>query len=500
MATSADQVDSPCLAYKSMEVQRQLIDDQWGGTTTMRLAGERWLPKEEKELQGDYNVRLSQSIHTNQVRDTIRKTCARPYAKPLKLKDKEKLPERLQPIERNADRNGTTLTAQSHQRFTDMAKYGLWLSLAEHPSIRGKVRRDEMLKYDIRPYFCRICPTDLIGWETERDDYGRTVLTQIRIVEMRTEKDGNWGQREVKCVRVLERDNWRLYKQGVDAKKPNEYTIADEGPNTLGEIPLVVRYAEQTGYLTADPPYEDMAWVGVAYWQSNSDQRNLLHVCRVPILTITGMSEPGPGEKRPVVIGRRNLAYIPDGCALSYTEAQGVAMEEGRLDLKALQEQMEIKGLQPFISRERSGDQTATGKAIDEGKNESSVERWVRETEEGELELFNWAAKWDKAELPEDFAVDIDCDSALSLTGDKDVETIKWLKAEGLITRERTLYEVMRRVELDIENVPQEIDKADQEQAKAMAEAARALGDGLDEDGDPMPPSMGKPPQGKEAA
>lgn len=491
MANSADRVDSPCIAYRAMELQRQLIDDQWGGTTTMRAAGVRWLPKEEKELQQDYNVRLHQSIHTNQVRDTIRKTCARPYAKPIKLRSKDELPERLQPIEKNCDRNGTTLTAQSHQRFTDGAKYGLWLALAEHPSIRGALRRDEMLKYDIRPYFCRIAPPDLIGWETERDEYGRTILTQLRIVEMRTEKDGNWGQREVKCVRVIERDNWRLFKQG-DTDKSGDFTVADEGANTLGEIPLVARYFEQTGYLTADPCYEDMAWIGIAYWQSNSDQRNLMHVNRVPILVVTGSRE---GDKAPIVIGRRNVVYLPEGSTLTYTEASGAAMTEGRLDLESLQEQMEIKGLQPFLPRQRSGDQTATGKAIDEGKNESSVERWVRETEEGELELYRWAAKWDGEELPEDFTVDIDCDSALSLTGERDIETIKWLKAEGLITRERTLYEVCRRVELDVDDVAQEVQDAQDEQGAAMAEAAKALGEGLDEEGEEVPPGKGKPPQ-----
>ncbi|MEL6310895.1 MAG: DUF4055 domain-containing protein, partial [Pseudomonadota bacterium] len=105
----------------------------------------------------------------------------------------------------------------------------------------------------------------------------------------------------------------------------------------------------------------------VAHWQSQSDQRNILHVARVPVLFGAGFD-----EQEEVVIGanRAILAENPDA-KLAWVEHTGAAIGAGRQDLKDLEFQMETHGLQLLVAR--PGAQSATGEALDGAKETSQL-------------------------------------------------------------------------------------------------------------------------------
>ena len=58
----SDTVDTENIAYKEMRTKWDLIRDLMGGTTAMRAAGTKWLPKEPLEDDKDYKVRLDRSF------------------------------------------------------------------------------------------------------------------------------------------------------------------------------------------------------------------------------------------------------------------------------------------------------------------------------------------------------------------------------------------------------------------------------------------------------
>lgn len=433
---SADSVDAPCLAYGRMAEKWRLIEDLLGGTQAMRDAGERWLPYETKEKPLDYKCRLGRSILYAALADTIDKTASRPFSRAITLQGAETLPEQLLEIEEDADLSGCALTPFGRSLYVDGLAYGKAHILVDYPSVSAPMTLLQEQSSGVRPYFCRICPPDLIAWVSDKGGNGEDELTQVRIREKRVEPLGMFGEEEVEYVRVLYPDRWELWRKG------DGWSIVEEGANSLGEIPLVTIYFNRTGMLTADPTFEDLAWLNLAHWQSYSDQRNLLRVARVPILCATGLSKQEYDQG--IVVGASNLFKSTNVDAkLFYVEATGSALAEGANDLKTLEERMEVLGLQPLISR--SGGVTATAKSMDEARSESNILSWVRETEAGLRKAYEYAARWIKTELPEDFKVDIYSDFGLSLQTAEDMQTLLALYGQGVITAETLLTEVKRR-------------------------------------------------------
>jgi hypothetical protein len=101
------------------------------------------------------------------------------------------------------------------------------------------------------------------------------------------------------------------------------------------------------------PALQDLADLNVAHWQSQSDQRNILHVARVPILFGAGIPddvEGQPGFK--VSAGSFTRATDP-AAKLMFVEHSGAAIGAGDADLKNLEFQMQAMGLQ-LSSRSRA--------------------------------------------------------------------------------------------------------------------------------------------------
>jgi len=70
----------------------------------------------------------------------------------------------------------------------------------------------------------------------------------------------------------------------------NEWVLIDNGPMTLGKIPLVTHYTFRIGDFIARPPFEDLSWLNIEHWQSSSDQRNALRYGRSAILFLQGFN------------------------------------------------------------------------------------------------------------------------------------------------------------------------------------------------------------------
>jgi len=477
-------VDTPCLAYSGMAKARKLIDNLYGGTQPMRDAGEVWLPRETKELPQDYDRRLALSILYNALADTIEKTAARPFSKPLTLQEKDSLPEALQGLEENADNAGTSLTEFAKACFIDGLKYGIFHVRVDYPKVAEPVNLYQEREYGLHPYLCRVDPNDLIAWPSDYDSAGKQTLREVRIKECRVEAEpGGYGEQKVEYVRVYRRDGWELHRKGT-GDKPGEWSIVESGPLSLGEVPLVTVYFTPDGFMCAKPSFENLAWLNLAHWQSYSDQRNLLRVARVPILVVKG-APPPEDANRSVTIGSSSLVTLPntEESDLFYVEPTGAALNAGNDDLKTLEERMEILGLQPLVSR--SGGVTATAKSMDEARTESNIQSWIRATENGLRAAFEMAARWIKQELPEDFAVDIYSDFGLSLKSADDLQALMALYSQGVITAKTLLYECKRRgVVNDMVDVDEEVQAAKDDPPMGMLTLAGAKPNAFADGGD----------------
>jgi hypothetical protein len=178
----------------------------------------------------------------------------------------------------------------------------------------------------------------------------------------------------------------------------------------------------------------------VQHWQVASDYGNILHVNMVPFL-VTSLSED---QIKEITIGAYRVVCVgsPDAW-FKFCEHSGNALGAGRDELQRIEERMRVLAAEPLV--ERSGVPTATGRVIDEVKNQSSAQAWVRGLENALVDAFDMAATWAKVELPSGFAVSIFSDFNLAIKSADDLKVLSADAARGGLDKETYLREIKRR-------------------------------------------------------
>jgi hypothetical protein len=435
---SDDAVDAPSLAYMRMAEAWPLILDLMGGTRAMRVAGKRWLPMEQRETELNYAARLGRSVLYGAFKDTVLKLSSKPFSQPITMEEAGDS-EVIAALYENADMQGRTLTAFARDIYEDGVTYGLGHILVDYPAIGRTLTLAEEREMGVRPYFCRIHPTDLIGWKSEKGSSGETMLTEIRFKERGVRQTGQFGEEVTERVRVISTDAFAVYEKAADA---DEYTLIDEGTHTMGHIPLVTFYCNRTEFMEAQPPLEDLAWLNLAHWQSLSDQRNILRFARVGILFASGLLDEE--VEQGISIGPTQLISSSNPEAkMQYVEHSGASVEAGERDLAQLEARMETLGLAPFM--ERTGRQTATGRVLDEARTQSAVQTWIRSLEDALEHAMAHAGHWIGEELPEDFAINVFSDFSVSASRDGDAKLLLDMRKSGMISHTTFLHEIKRR-------------------------------------------------------
>ena len=470
----SDGVDATSVVYDEMLSKWELINDLLGGTAVMRARGEKWLPKETREQDAQYRNRVQRSFLFNGLRDTIEKLVAKPFSREVNVVGDDD--EHIADLREKVDRQGTNLTTFASSAFTSAVKYGLVHILVDFPPTTATVDgaqapsvADER-EQDLRPFFVQVDAPRLLSWVTSLVN-GKRRLERVRIRETRVEATGDAGDEAIEYIREVSRTDWTLWRFEKDE---NTFIKHSSGLHTFGEVPLVTVYIDQRkGYFSADPPLEDLAWLNIAHWQSSSDQRNILRFARVGILFGKGFEEE---EVQTLTIGPNTFLKSTNPEAdLKYVEHQGTAINAGKQDIDDLEAKMELLGLQPMIAT-RSGTQTATGKAIDEGRTESAIQAWIRRVENGLVQCYEYAAQWVNKELPDDFSVDVYNDFGVTIRGTSDQTILKDLRAQGDITQETLLREMKRRGTLsEALDVESEIEQTQEEALIRVRDAAAAI-------------------------
>lgn len=457
IVTKPNGPDTPGKHYLVMAKKWELLHDLCGGTQSMRYAGKRWLPQEPNEEEKQYQNRLERSFLYNAFKDTIDKIVAKPFSRPVQITE-DKVPEQLSEIAEDVDRTGKDLTSFLREVFEAGTMYGLTHVLVDFPSIetQAPLTLADEKNLGVRPVFVHVKPPQLIAWQTAYSPLGIEELASIRYKECRIEPDGEFGEKEVTYIRQYTKTEWVVYKS--DDK--GDFVEHARGPHTFGRVPLFTVYFNRTGFMTADPPLEDLAWMNLVHWQSYSDQRNILRFARVGLLFLKGLT-PEEVEAGIVIGPGRVIRTRSEVADMKYVEHGGTAIEAGERDLKTIEDRMEALGNQPLMSR--TGDQTATGQAIDEARTQADIKAWVRVTEKFGRQLYLAGAEWVKVELDDAFAVDLNDDFGAGFRGAEDMPHLLTMRTGGNLSQETFLRETKRRGiisdEVDVEQEMQRIEE-----------------------------------------
>lgn len=441
-------VATPIEAVLEMCPDWELTEALLCGTRHMRGAGEKYLPRWPNEDQKSYAARLAVAVLYPAYSRTVTTLAAKPFSKPLKVEDD--VPAKLVEWLDDIDMQGRNLHVFASDCMELMLGPGLGCILVDYPdasksvqpTAAGVVTQAEEQRAGLRPYWLLIKPRQIIGWRAERVR-GEWTLNQFRFMECVEEPDGEFGTMEIEQVRVLEPGKWRTFRQ--DTNDPRKWVLHDEGTTTLQEVPIVPLYGVRTGFMAAKPPLIELAHLSVAHWQSSSDQQNILHVARVPILTVTGVQDGigQNGEAQPWTfsIGASAAVKLPMGATMAYVEHTGKAVEAGAAELETLEQRMRqagaellVLGPSPTTRIEAAADnEVATcalqrmTQALEDALDEALdiTARWVGEATGGHVTLFS------------DFG-------ALTL-GDAQNQLIADMEAAGVISKQTAFEESQRR-------------------------------------------------------
>jgi len=455
MAKVVDEVSTQHPSYRDMAVDWELIDALMGGTKAMQDDTVKWLPREEKEPIKTYTNRLERSVLFNGYAKAVRELSNKPFSKPLSLKGKA-LPEPLNLIETSADDERRKL--QDFARFClDIAlRRGLVHILVDYPQ-EGSATLGEQRRAGIKPTFVAVDPKSLIGWNDHVAANGERVLDQIRIKDSYLKNTGRFTLENQDRIRVIEPDHWEVYERMGDA-----WVSTGEGDWTVGKITLTTVYLDRKDFMVARPTLQHLAELNLSHYRQMSDYLNTLRFAGTGMIFAKGLDKAD--IDKPIIMGV-NYAFKTTSTEadVSIVEHSGAALNACREALLDTETRMSRCANEP-MTLHSWGNETAIGRAIDEGQGSCDLQSWVRQLEQGLDNSYEFAAEWERTTLPDDFGVDIFDDFGVSGRSDSDLSNLLQARMAGQISHLTYLREVKARAMLsDSLDPEQEIERIRQE-------------------------------------
>lgn len=375
-------------AVDEMRLDWAIVDALMGGTRAMRAAGVKFLPKWPKEESDIYQVRINASTLLPALSETVQNMTGRVFADPIKFADD--VPEPIQEMAEDFDLQGNNLQVWAQSLFSIGLSHGICHVLADYPQVGGlKTKADEKTA-GVRPYAVIIKPGQVLGWRSATRG-GEQVLTQFRYMECIEVDDGEFGTKSTPQIRVLIPGAWATYIEVDDGKGQKSWQKNGEGLTSLSVIPLTTFYTKRAGFMTATPPLLELANMNIKHWQSQSDQDNILHVARVPMLAVIGIDD----ESWNLVVGTSAATKLPKEGDMKWVEHSGKAIEAGRQSLNDLVDDMRLAGAK-LLQKEKQTLKTAT-QAEDEAAQEMSpLQTMAGQFEDALDQILQFFALWMK--------------------------------------------------------------------------------------------------------
>lgn len=420
-----------------MERDIALCATLMGGTRAMRDAGTAYLPKWPNEEQKAYDARLAVATLFPAYQRTVQTLTGKPFSKPMKLSDD--MPAQIRTwVSEDVDLQGRKIDVFAADVLQEALALGSCGILVDYPTVDTAAVRTQAEEKAVgaRPYMVHIHPQQILGWRAERLA-GSWRFTQLRIMETVEEADGPFALKKVLQVRVLEPGKWATYRKTKSAVG-EEWVPHKDGVTTLSAIPFVPVYGERVEFMISKPPLLEMAHMNVEHWQSYSDQQTILHVARVPILSVTGIDD----DKWTLTVGASSAVKLPTGATMAYVEHTGAAIDAGKESLADLEDRMRQAGAELLIMRKQSS-VTATEVAADNEVAMCALQRITQSVEDALDTALQFMADWVK--LPAGGSVDIFSEFGALTMGEAQAQLLLQSAQAGKVSDETYFEELQRR-------------------------------------------------------
>jgi hypothetical protein len=328
--------------------------------------------------------------------------------------------------------------------------------LQRTPRTLGQDKRE-----DLRPYVRQIKADRLLGWKYHIEN-GKEILDEIRIHEFVTEPDPDdeWNDIKVEQIRVVRPFQQLVYQKKEDDKGKEDWLLVETIVTDFEEIPLVPLYTNKIKFLVGEPLFIDLANLNISHWQSNSDQQNIIHVIRVPILLGTALTDVETGAQE-LTIGPNSIVHAEPGGDLKYVEHTGKAAEVGFMALERLEGDITRMGAEIILNK-RTGNPTATARALDQAESDSEMATVSTNVEDAWQEVFRFMTLAFGEDEPEDITtigVNMNKDFNLGMWDVSAIKDLLSMRGTGDLSQS-TLWFEMKRIGILSEDFDEEAEEA----------------------------------------
>ncbi|HDX8949505.1 DUF4055 domain-containing protein [Klebsiella oxytoca] len=333
-------ISTPNLDYNDMVEAWDINDALMGGTLEMRRQGQLYLPKWPNEDPDSYKERLAAATLLPAYEEAIKQNIGRVFAEPAVLSDSA--PDIIRKLSTDIDMEGNRLDVWAQQFFSIGFQYGLVHALVDYPRVDPEYVRTKADEKAIgsRPYVTMLNPRQVIGWKSKVEG-GKVILTDLRIRETIIIDGDDYGQTKVEQIRHIMPGKVEIYRRNRGDNGEAQWTLHEEWQTSRNDITLVTLYTKRTGFMRGSPPLLNLALLNIKHWQSQSEQDNILHVARVPLLVAYGLAE---GETLTIGSSTATRFDNRERQGLEYVEHTGSAIASGETSLEKLEDQMRQAG------------------------------------------------------------------------------------------------------------------------------------------------------------
>ena len=362
-AIAVTKPQDPNYAHVVMSRYWRLIDALKGGTDEIRKRRTEFLPQEPRESDDAYSNRLNRSVLSPYLPRLVQLVTGLVLRKEIILDD---VSDRTKTDMENVNLLGDNLSVFAKDLLETAVYYGHAGILVDFPEgSEDIVTLADERAANRRPYWKIFEPKDILGWRSQVIG-GVEALTQLRLKEYLTEPDGDFGEKCLNRIRVLEPGNWKLYTQKDEG---GEYAIETEGTTSLDYIPFSICYAgKKIKLLESKPPLLDVAYLNLKHYQVQSDLDWMLHISAVPMLAFFGF----PPTVDDVSVGPNEAINFPENGRAQYVEPSGSSFAAQNERLAKIEHEISTLSISA-IANQKMAAETAMAKRIDRAQGDSGL-------------------------------------------------------------------------------------------------------------------------------
>jgi len=311
------------------------------------IKSKTYLTQYDLEEDSKYLERLENATLYNFLKKSVDNLSSVLFRKSLKVDYKVKNEKFI----KNIDGKGSSLNQFSKEVSREALKDGLAYIWVDSQRVDQAVSVSNI--DNIQPYLKLIKRENVYSKKIVFEN-GLAVLKQIVFNQtIDVEKDGEDFETVEKEIYIVLTENGGKIWSLKDGSK-EVYEEIDSWENTLGLVPVIPIYSAKTGFLEADIPLLDLAFMNLKHFNSQSNLDSILRLAAVPVPIVYSDNEFDKNtlKKEGLTIGVNKALAFNDKSkeGFEFVEIQGNSIDKLENNLIKIEESMDKMALSVLTS------------------------------------------------------------------------------------------------------------------------------------------------------